>query len=513
MDRVEYAAKNLKFTAAGELVLAILKFVSRRVFVILLGKEYLGISGLFTDILSLLSLAELGFGVSITYSLYRPAARGDTETIKSLMRLYRRAYRWIGLTVLAAGLSLTPFLSFFVREMPENVSDVSLIYFLNVVNTGVSYFFTYKATLLFVYQKKYIGAMIRAAVNVLSAAAQIAVLFLTGNYLYYLFIAIGATLIQNAVISIETDRLYPYLREKEIRPLPAKAVQEIRRNVGAMMLHRLGSAMVFGTDNLLISKFAGVAVTGLYSNYTMIRNFLNSIVGALFDILTPAMGNLTATETQEHRQAAFRRLNFFSAWLFGWMSICLFWLYDSFLDIWLGGGYLLPRPAVVLIVMNFYVNSMRIPVVNTKSVLGLFWDDRLKPVPEAILNLVVSVVLVKRWGITGVLAGTLISVTALSFWIDPLVLYRHGLKQAVGSYFVRYFLYLAVTVATGWLTGVVCRVADETVLGFFVKVMVCFIVPNGVYFGVYCRTSEFRFLVDVVGRGVRHRGSAALWRE
>ncbi|MCI8455318.1 MAG: hypothetical protein HFE84_12010 [Lachnospiraceae bacterium] len=504
MDRVEDAAKNLKFTAAGELVLALLKFASRRVFVVLLGKEYLGINGLFTDILSLLSLAELGVGVSITYSLYGPAARGDTETIKSLMRLYRRAYQWIGMGVLAAGLSLAPFLTFFVKEMPENVSNITLIYVLNVANTGVSYFFTYKATLLFVYQKKYIGAMIRAAVNVLAVAAQTAALFLTGNYLYYLFIAIGATFIQNAAISMETDRLYPYLREKEIRPLPAKTVKEIRRNVGAMMLHRLGSALVFGTDNLLISKFAGVAITGLYSNYTMIRNFLNIMIGALFDILTPAMGNLTATETQKHRQAAFGRLNFFSAWLFGWMSICLFCLYDPFIDIWLGGGYLLPRPAVVLIVVNFYMNSMRIPVVNTKSVLGLFWDDRFKPIPEAVLNLVISVALVKRWGITGVLAGTFVSITALSFWIDPLVLYRHGLKLGVGNYFTRYFLYAAVTIAAGLLTGALCQTTDGTVFGFFLKTVFCLLVPNVVYLAAYCQTSEFRFLIHMAGTSL-HR--------
>lgn len=193
-------------------------------------------------------------------------------------------------------------------------------------------------------------------------------------------------MVQNAAVSWNADRLYPYLREKDVRPLPAEVLAELRRNVRAMLLHRIGAVAVFNTDNLLISKFVGVAAAGLYSNYMMIRGFLNILVSALFDAITPALGNLTATQPEEHRRAAFRRLNFFSAWLFGWMSICLFCLYDPFIDIWLGQGYLLSSPAVLLIVLNFHVNSMRIPVNNTKSVLGLFWDDRYKSILEAVLT-------------------------------------------------------------------------------------------------------------------------------
>lgn len=311
MDRTEHVVKNLKFAAVSELVLAVLKFVSRRVFVLLLGKEYLGISGLFTDILSMLSLAELGFSVSITYSLYRPVAQGDIPLIQSLMRLYRRVYRGVFVIVLGAGLSLTPFLDFFVKEMPENVPNLSLIYVLNVVNAGVSYLFAYKSTLLFVYQKKYIDSLIRTAVAVISTVVQIAVLLLTENYVFYLFITIGASLTQNVLISLKTDRLYPYLKEKSVLPLPAEILQDIRRNVAAMILHRIGAVAVFSTDNILISKFAGIVTTGLYSNYIMIRGFLNVVVNALFNAVTPALGNLNATESAQNRQSAFRRLHFF----------------------------------------------------------------------------------------------------------------------------------------------------------------------------------------------------------
>lgn len=456
MDRAEPIKKNLICAVAGELLLAAQKFLSRRVFVLLLGREYLGLNGLFTDVLSMLSLAELGFSVSITYSLYRPVAQGDTETIKSLIRLYRRVYRAVGLTVLTLGLCLTPFLSFFMKEIPKDIPHIPLIYVLNLVNASISYFFSYKSTLLFVHQQKYVETAIRAAVSLAAVGAQIGVLLLTRNYLYYLFLAIAATVVQNAAVSLQADRLYPYLREKDIRPLPEEALGEIRRNVRAMLLHRIGAVAVFNTDNLLISKFAGVASAGLYSNYTMIRGFLNILVSALFDAITPALGNLTATEPEESKRTAFRRLSFFSAWLFGWMSICLFCLYDPFIDLWLGEGYLLSKPAVLLIAVNFYVNGMRTPVNNTKSVLGLFWDDRYKSIVEAACNLAVSVLLARRWGVAGIMAGT--------------------------------------------LTYLLCGMTGSGWTGFLGKGLLRAAAPNAVYLAAYRKTEEFRFLKGTAGR-------------
>ena len=505
MDRAAPMEKNLKFAMAGELLLAVLKCLPRRVFVLLLGREYLGLNGLFADVLSMLSLAELGFSASITYSLYRPVAQGDTETIKSLVRLYRRVYRAVGMVVLAVGLSLTPFLSFFVKKMPEDIPYIPLIYVLNLANASISYFFAYKSTLLFVYQKKYVETAIRAAVSLGATAAQIGVLLLTRNYLYYLFLAIGATIVQNAAVSIQADRLYPYLREKNVRPLPPEILGEIRRNVQAMLLHRIGAVAVFNTDNLLISKFVGVATAGLYSNYVMIRSFLNIMVGALFDVITPALGNLAATEAMEGKQAAFRRLAFFSAWLFGWMSICLFCLYDPFIDLWLGEGYLLPAPAVLLIVVNFYVTSMRTPVINTKSVLGLFWYDRHNSIVEAAFNLVVSVLLARRWGVEGIMAGTLISTLAFPFWREPLVLYSRGLHMPAGEYFKGYCVRLVVTVAAGALTWLLCGLTGSGLAGFLKKGFICAAVPNLAFLAAYWRMEEFLFLKGVAGQRIRRK--------
>ena len=254
-----------------------------------------------------------------------------------------------------------------------------------------------------------------------------------------------------------------------------------RRNVGAMILHRVGAVAVFGTDHLLISRFVGVVTTGLYSNYILVRNFLNMIIEALSGAVTPALGSLNATAPREEQGKIFSRLHFLSACLFGWMSICLGCLYDPLIDLWLGAGYRLPRPAVLLIVVNFYVSSTRVPVASTKSAMGLFWDERYKSLLEAAMNLAVSVLLARRYGITGILAGTLISTLTLPAWIEPLGLYRNGLGLPVKQYVRDYLLYALMTAAAGALTGLACRITPGGAGGFLLKMVLCLALPGTVY--------------------------------
>ena len=500
MSRVDNVAKNMKFAVACQIVTGVVNFVVRRVFAGTLGQDYLGLSGLFSDILSMLSLAELGFGASILFSLYKPVAQGDVEKIKSLMALYRTAYRVIGLVVLGAGLALTPFLEWFVKEMPEGIPHIRWIYILNVVNSALSYFFIYKATLLFACQQKYVEMLINTAVKTAAGLLQIGVLLATKNYFLYLAVMLGATLAQNVSISLETDRRYPYLRDREVRPLEREDKRIIFRNVAAMMFHKFGDVAIFSTDSILIAKFVSVAAVGLYSNYMLIRRTLIMVIDMLFSAITASMGNLNASETVERKRLAFRHVNFFSAWLFGWMSICLLWLYNPFIRLWLGEEYLFPMEIVGLIVANFYLYCMRIPVGTTKNAMGLFWNDRYKPIAEVAANLILSVLLARHMGIAGILLGTVLSTLLVPFWIEPLVLFRWGLEQRVREYFLRYLLYLGVTAAAGALTGAACALTPEGLGGFAVRLLVCAALPNAIYLAFYWRTEDLRYLKGVALR-------------
>lgn len=281
------------------------------------------------------------------------------------------------------------------------------------------------------------------------------------------------------------EGLYRCLRETgaeiSICGTEGMKLRELRRNVGAMILHRVGAVAVFGTDHLLISRFVGVVTTGLYSNYILVRNFLNMIIESLSGAVTPALGSLNATVSREEQRKIFSRLHVLSACLFGWMSICLGCLYDPFIDLWLGAGYRLPRPAVLLIVVNFYISSTRVPVASTKSAMGLFWDERYKSILEAVMNLAVSVLLARRYGITGILAGTLISTLTLPAWIEPLGLYRNGLGLPVKQYVRDYLLYALMTAAAGALTGLACRITPGGAGGFLLKLVLCLALPGAVY--------------------------------
>lgn len=503
MSRVDSIAKNVRISAACQVLLMVVNFALRRVFVLVLGREYLGLDGLFTDILSMLSLAELGFGTSVLFSLYKPVAEGNQEKIKSLMSLYRRAYQVIGTVVLVAGVSLTPFLNAFVKEMPAGIPHIRWIYILNVLNSGVSYFFIYKTSLLFAYEKKYVELLVQTAVRGAAGIVQALLLVVTGNYFLYLGVAILTTVVQNVTISMRVDRMYPYLREKDVLPLLREDKRLIRRNLTSTMLHKFGEVAIFGTDSLLLAKFVSVGAVGTYSNYMLIRKALVRCIDMVFSSITPSMGNLTASEPLAHKRMAFDRVNFFAAWLFGWMCICLFWLYNPFIALWLGEDYLFPMEIVALIVVNFYVYCMRIPVCTTKDAMGLFWIDRYKPLVEAAINLAASILLARRIGIAGVLLGTLISTVAAPLWVEPLVLSRYGLERPVRIYFKSYFLYLAVTVGAGAATGGVCALMPGGIGGLLLRMAVCTVLPNLLYMGIYRRTEEFHYLSDMAVRFAR----------
>ncbi len=496
MSRVDKVAKNMKFAILCQIASVAVNFVLRKVFVGTLGEEYLGLNGLFADILSMLSLAELGFGTSIIFSLYKPVAEGNTEKIKSLMRLYRNIYTAVGLFVLVAGAALVPRLDLFVKEMPD-IAHIRLIYLLNVFNTAVSYFFAYKASLLFADQKKYVELIINTLVKTVCAVVQIVTLLTVQNYILYLLIMIVGTVVQNFLISYQTDKRYPYLKEKNVLPLEKSDKDTIRTNVGAMVFHKFGGVVIFSTDSILTAKLISVATVGLYSNYMLIRKAVILVIETMFGGITSGMGQLNAMESDEKKFEAFKNIFFFSSWLFGFCSICLAELYNPFITLWLGEKYLFDKGVVLLIVVYFYMYCMRIPVASSKEAMGLFKYDKNKPIPEAILNLVLSIVLAKKIGIAGIILGTILSTVFVPLWIEPLVVYRHGFKKNVFDFFARYGVYTLATVGAWCVTAFLCGLTAQGWGGFIVKMLICATVPNVLFLLLSFRTREFAYLKSV----------------
>lgn len=258
MTRTQASLKNLTAAFIGQGLGILISFIARRVFIECLDEQYLGINGLFSNILSVLSLAELGVGTAMTFALYKPLANGDIPVIKSLMRFYKRAYNGIGCGILALAVLFVPIYPMFMDEVPD-IPHLTAIYLLYAANTGVSYFFTYKRTLIICDQKRYIATYYRYGFYFAMNIAQIIMLYATRDFLLFTAVQLVFTVLENIAVSMAADKMYPYLKEKDVLPLPAELFEDIKKNIRAMLMHKIGGIVVLSTDNILISKLVGLA--------------------------------------------------------------------------------------------------------------------------------------------------------------------------------------------------------------------------------------------------------------
>lgn len=499
MSRTENSLKNLRYATFFKIAVILVNFVARKIFVVVLTKEYLGLNGTFANILSILSLAELGVGTAITYSMYKPLADGDQGLILSLMALYRKFYTIIGIVVAVLGTALTPFLPNLIRDLPD-IPHINLIYLMFVFDSAISYFFVYKQALISADQKQYIITSYQNKISIATTVAQCVFLLLTKNYIVYLSIKILSTIATNLLLARKADRLYPYLKTAVAPPLPDTVRREVSKNTRAMIAHKLGSVVVFETDNILIAYFVGSVSVGLYSNYLMVTQSLTSAYALVFRSMTASVGNLCTAEDKQHTVEIFWRVDFFTRWLYGFSSICLLVLLNHFVTLWLGADFLFEMPIVLLIVINFYITGMRQSVLTFRDAMGLYWYDRHKPILESAVNLIVSILLAKPLGIAGIFIGTFVSSITTSVWIEPYILFRHGFAVPIRSYVLRYVLNGCVTVAAGFATWWLRSLLPATAfLPFLAKMGICVVVPNLFYLIVYGRTPEFRYYITLAG--------------
>ena len=508
VSRLDKSVRNIQVGTIGLILSYISGFVARKVFVMFLSMEYLGISGLFANILTILSLAELGFGGAISYSLYKPLAFGEKRKIQALMKLYRRAYRIIGSVVLLLGFAFTPFLHIMMREVPP-IPHLKVIFLLFVLNSGSSYFLGYKRTVIIADQKSYINSIYLYGFQILKHVLQILVLIVTGDYILFLVVLLLCTIGENLAITLRVNSLYPYLQEETEATLSRDDKEKIKRNVVALTFHKVGGVLVNGTDSIILVRFVSLASAGLFANYTLLQSSVGGIVGIIFSSITASIGNLSAERGAKGSKNLFDELHFISAWVYGFTALCLYFLCNPFIALWLGRAYLFPQDIVFVIVLNYYLAGMRRPVLAFKDSLGLFWYDRYKSLLQAAINLVVSIVLARRFGVLGVLVGASASVLATSFWIEPYVVYRFGFDKRVGKYFLQYALYTGVTLIAGFATSTILSLVTipSMVFRFAVSFLAVIITPNLVYLLLFHRLPLFKEVLGIMRRLARRERS------
>lgn len=492
--RVENVVRNANVALICQVLNTILGFVSRSVFISMLGKTYLGVNGIFSNILTILSFAELGIGTAIVYNLYKPLHDHDRSQVAALVNFYKRAYRIIATIILVVGVSLVPFLNSLIKEQPDIEENITLLYVLYLSSTVVSYFAAHKKSLLSADQKQHILSVYHQVFHFIQIILQMVFLVLTRNYILYLIIQISCTVAENIFVSRQADILYPFLKEYKEQRIDGGLLKSIKKDVGALFIYKLNSAVIHGTDNILIAALEknGVQSVGLYSNYTLITETANTFLGILTNALTPSIGNLNASGEKEKQENIFFTTLFISAWLYGFVCSGIYSLSDIFILNWIGKEFILDVPVLFAIVLQLYIRSVHYAAYTYRVTCGLFVQSKYVPLFTSLLNIGLSIWWGMKWGLFGILFATSIARIFTVGISDPVLVFKYIFHKNPVKYYLKYAYYLLLTIAIYFATDYVVQLITlESWLGFIIKLLIYTLVYNFLFILVNSNSEEF----------------------
>lgn len=505
LSRSEYVARNATVSLITQIVKNLLGFVTRTVFIWVMGKELLGINSLFTEIMTMLSFAELGIGNAFVYSLYKPLATNDTEHLKSLMSLFARAYRWIGVAVGGLGLALLPFLKLIVGDVGIGDGLLYSVYLLYVFNSAVSYFFVYRTSLITADQKNYVVLIVQESVHFVQTIIQVVLLYLTRDFLIYTAVNVAATISSNAILAWWAGKKYPYLKQRDAKPLDASERRELVTNVKSLIVYKIGEKALGSTDNIFISAIINVATVGMYSNYQLLVDLFSALGGQVMNSVTASVGNANATVDEDRKEQIFNGALCACAWFFGLAATGIFLLSNAFISLWVGADYCLDLVSIFCIVLTFYVNNMHYPCITYRYTTGIFRFGKWMPIIAAVINITMDIVLGNLIGLPGILLATVIARIATYEIVDPMIIYKHVFKRSVAPYFLRYGMYagfVVISCAASW--AALQAVPLGGWLGFVADCFVVLVAYSAVFFLLSWRTSGFSILKAFIGN-IAHR--------
>lgn len=500
-SRTEYSMLNIAAGVGGYALSVVLSLINRMVFTRCLPAAYLGISGLFSNILGMLCLAELGVSGAIVYALYKPLAENDEEKIASLVRVFGTAYRAVGTFIGLAGLCLLPVLDSLIGEAPQIEESIHVIYLFFLFDAAGSYFFTYRSTLLVAAQKNYLVTGVTYLFQCILAVVQAVFLYTTRNYMGYLVIQVSCSMLTYICISRIAVRQYPYIARRDTKPLESHEKKKIFGNMRDLMVYNISGVLVNSTDNLIITYFSGLITTGLASNYTLLTNTLNSLLRQIFNGLGSSVGNLNAVESQEKKFSVFQTTNLLNYWVFAWGTVGILFVSSDLVRLLFGESYVLEFAIPAVLALNFYTVGMQNAMWIFKHTMGLFRYGRFIQMFTAGLNLVFSLILGRCWGLFGILFATFLARLLTNLWYDPYVIYLHAFGRNPLEYLKKYGFYLSVLLLQIGLCWLLCsRIHISALLDVLVKGILVSVVSNGVFLLVFRKTPEFEIMRTIPER-------------
>lgn len=504
LSRTENSIRNISVSLFGYFFNTLLTFVCRIVFVRCLSQDYLGLNGLFSNILSILSLSELGISTAIGYALYKPIVDNDQEKIASIMKFFGQAYRLIGTFIVISGLGLIPFLDILITETPDIAINIPLLYIVFLFNTVIGYFVGYEGILLSASQQNYAVLSINYALLFVQSIIQIVVLQITHNYLFYLIVHSVTLIVSNVLVAKKTKREYPCVGQKDISPLSKEETTALRKNVYALMVIKISGTLVNNTDNIAITYFGGLVTTGIASNYQLFISILTSILAQIFSGLSASIGNLNAQADGRVKYSFFKVVNLSNFWLFGWGTIGIIFVSSDLVRLFYGEKYVLGFEIPIILAINFYMVGMQNAVWTYKTTLGLFRQGKYLLLLTAALNLIGDVFWGRRYGLFGIFMATAIARLMTNTWYDPYVVFKYGLRVNPLKYLIQFIYYLLILGGTALVCWLCCSMVNTGIFTTVVlKVLICTIVPNFIFLIAFHRTEEFRYLCGKLSPYIR----------
>ena len=500
--RLKNSIRNTVSGIASRIITIIFPFIIRTLIIKKIGMDYAGLNGLFSSVLLMLSISELGFGSALVYSMYKPIAEADDEKVCALLNLYKKVYRIVGCVILTLGLALLPFIRSFINgEVPADI-NVYILYLVFLINTVIGYFaFAYKSALLTASQRVDVSNRIIICVNLAMYLAQFAVLWVLRNDMAYAILSPIFTVITNIVQSIVVDKLYP--QYKCCGLLEKGELKDIYKNVFALIGEKIGATVWLSTDTIVISATLGLTAVACYNNYYMIISAVRNLVMVIFDSIRPSVGNSMVTESLEKNYKDFNKISSVFVWISGVCSISMICLFQPFMRIWVGEKYLLSPATVLMFGIYFFGWKMVDVLVLYRDAAGMWWYGKSRPYVVSVLNIIGDILLVHFFGLDGVVFATLFTSVCMSYpWLLG-VLFKRYFKGKPWDYLKRLGIQCLVVVAAGLLTYFLCYrvVVGYSFAKFVIRTAICAIAPNLIFLLTIGRNKDVHELILRITKG------------
>ncbi|MHC0456065.1 oligosaccharide flippase family protein [Clostridium perfringens] len=508
INRTKNATRNIIFGMILKIYQLLIPFVMRTAMIYLLGIEYLGLNSLFTSVLQVLNLAELGVGSAMVFSMYKPIAEDDKETICALMNLYKIYYRIIGAVVLIAGVILLPFIPNLISGFIPDDINVYILYLINLGATVLSYWiFAYKNSILQAHQRVDVTSKVMLITESLKYVFQLSALAISHNYYYFVIVVLFSQVITNIVTAVVSDKMYP--QYKPIGNLSKIEKVQINRRIRDLFTSKIGSVIVNSSDTIVISAFLGLTILAIYQNYFYLITAVIGMVSIIFNACTAGIGNSLVMETKEKNFLDLQKLTFIISWIAGICSCCFLCLFQPFMKIWVGEKMLLDFSVIICLCVYYFIYEINQLLNMYKDAAGIWHEDRFRPLITALTNLSLNLIMVQFMGIYGIILSTVISMLLVGVpWL------LHNLftvlfdKKFLKPYIFKLIKYTIVVILSCIVTYYVCILIQlSDCLTIVVRGILCIIIPNSLYFLAYRNTEEFKQSValfnSITGRKIK----------